>query len=500
MKKNTEPVPGFDGITGIPRLPSVVRYYDDFSDSYNELRDLETTDRWTIWYDGKSAALEFGCFDTSIKPLIKCWCAYSLGVLSPRTVHSYYLGVRKLDAKDIFVAVTTVPHQIRSFWKRLHGRQVSYYSFESLQNLLAFCCRHGIARWTEGFTDLISQLELPKRDKYASVRSGDVFITTAEESAIVRYFDQCSNLVTIEPDKCSDGMLEEASALLCSYSFGPRPKQIALLKMRDIRVRNNSSESSPSAHLTFTMIKQRSEKRKYPMVRRVKKDWCPIIAEFHRRCHLRGLSGTDHIFQRTPYEVAKLIADLTERISGIRRTATELRHSAAQRLVDAGVSEEELAEFMGHTDLNTGLIYFRSSFSQAERVNRALGVSEVYRQVARIAHNRFISTDELMHLKGDQQIAGVPHGIPISGIGGCSSGQPNCPYNPVMSCYGCPKFMPVTTPDIHRRVLEDLREIFKMIYAASRAERGSPAFQLEKTIAEVQGVLAELEAPDELPS
>jgi len=189
-----------------------------------------------------------------------------------------------------------------------------------------------------------------------------------------------------------------------------------------------------------------------------------------------------------------MLADMTERLLNGRRTVTELRHTAAQRLVDAGASEEELAAFMGHSDLNTGLIYFRSSVSQGERVNQVLGVSAVYQRVAKIAHDRFVSAKELTELKGDQQIGGVPHGIPIAGIGGCTLGQPSCPYNPIMSCYGCSKFMPVADSGVHKKVLEDLRGVMKFFYAASRAERGSPAFQLEEMISSVQAVLNELGA------
>jgi hypothetical protein len=84
--------------------------------------------------------------------------------------------------------------------------------------------------------------------------------------------------------------------------------------------------------------------------------------------------------------------------------------------------------------------------------------------------------------------------MPIAGIGGCTSGQPNCPYNPVLSCYGCSRFMPLSDARIHKRVLEDLRHVLKLFYTASRAERGSPAFQLEETISKVQGVINELGA------
>ncbi len=279
---------------------------------------------------------------------------------------------------------------------------------------------------------------------------------------------------------------------MCSYQFGFRPKQIAMLEMRNIRIWNDGLEARPAAHLTFTMIKQRSAKRVFPMVRRVKREWSPIFIELFQRVHQKGLTGADHVFQRTPSECGQVIVDTLGLVLQRRRTAGELRHTAAQRFVDAGASEEELAAFMGHSDLNTGLIYFQSSPAQAERVNRALGISATYQRVAKIAHDRIITPQELAELKGDQQIGGVPHGIPISGIGGCSQGQPSCPYNPITSCYGCTRFMPIADPLVHQKVLDDLRGVVKFFYAASRGERGSPAFQLERTISNVRSVIEEL--------
>ena len=179
-------------------------------------------------------------------------------------------------------------------------------------------------------------------------------------------------------------------------------------------------------------------------------------------------------------------------------TATDLRHTAAQRLVDAGASHEELAEFLGHAQTNTGMIYYTTSASHAERVNRALGASTIYRQVAKIAHDRFISPGELAALKEEKQIAAVPHGMPISGIGGCTSGQPSCPYNPVTSCYGCRKFMPTTDLGLHIQVLTDMRDVVLLFERSSRGDVQSPAYmQLQRTIAEIQTVIGELEGDDE---
>lgn len=187
------------------------------------------------------------------------------------------------------------------------------------------------------------------------------------------------------------------------------------------------------------------------------------------------------------------IANTTEAILPERRTATELRHTAAQRLVDAGASHEELAEFMGHSDIDTGLVYFQVSANQAERVNSALGISDIYQNIAKIAHDRFVDLVTLSKLKGEQQIGGTPHGIPISGIGGCASGQPACQYNPVMSCYGCRKFMPINDVSVHESVLTDFRSIVTFFEKASLGEENSPAYmQLKRTISNVQSIIQEI--------
>lgn len=100
-----------------------------------------------------------------------------------------------------------------------------------------------------------------------------------------------------------------------------------------------------------------------------------------------------------------------------------------------------------------------------------------------------------MKLKGEEQIAGVPHGIPIVGIGACKTGQPSCPFNPVTACYGCPRFLPVADMSIHAEALRGFREIVSFFHTSSRGEEASPAYlQLKRTISEVQTVMTDLEA------
>jgi hypothetical protein len=223
----------------------------------------------------------------------------------------------------------------------------------------------------------------------------------------------------------------------------------------------------------------------------VKRDWGAIFVKYHESADQDGQMPADHFFGLTPVEIQHVILRVTTKL-GEPRGASDLRHSFAQRLVDSGANEEEVAERMGHSHLDTALVYFIYSRSMAARVNEALGISEVYNTILRFAHEPFISPEELWALKGDQQIAGTPHGIAIAGIGGCKSGQPNCPYNPVLSCYGCHRFMPIAEREIHIRTLESIKELLSYVLSSSYGESGSPAFQLKAIIANIQSVISEL--------
>ncbi|MCP1290407.1 site-specific integrase [Chromobacterium sp. S0633] len=282
--------------------------------------------------------------------------------------------------------------------------------------------------------------------------------------------------------------------LMCAYQFGMIPLQIAWVKLRDIRIWEDSDILNPAVHLTFPMLKQKTASNSKPLTRKVKHEWSILICELYSRRYAYGTTGKSRLLAADSGEEAgRRISILLGQLIPGGATATDLRHTAAQHLVDAGASQEELAEFMGHSDITTGLVYFEASANQAERANKALGLSDIYSKVARIAHDKFISTDELAELKDDQQVASVPHGIPIAGIGGCSNGQLLCSSNPILACYGCHKFMPIDEIRIHEQVLSDFRGIVKFFHESSRGDKDSPAYlQLQRTISSVQAVIDEL--------
>lgn len=495
MKPNPLEKPSTQLSSALPELPCTLRYYDDFSDAYVSIRNPDGENEWPLSIAGHTERLNFLHFGQEFRQLIKCWCAFQLQTLSPFTARLRFWCMKNTPVDDLRLICTSSPKTINLIWQRL--RSTNHYDAKymgSLKSVLVFFAYNNLYSWSPDHSEFLSTLPLPAVDKYASVRTGNAFLSTDEEAALVEHFDSLSQMVLIHPVAVPYAELRDTTVLICSFQFGLRPMQIGRLQMRDVRIWNNDDDT-PAVHLTFKMAKQHSSSKSLPVTRKVKREWAPLFIELFHRAQTEGLKGADRLFgvdsSRT---TASIIINKTGKLLPESRNATELRHTAAQRLVDAGANQEELAEFMTHTDLDTGLVYFQASANQAERVNQALGVSSIYQKVAKIAHDRFISRDELAHLKGEQQIGGVPHGIPIVGIGGCASGQPACPYNPVTSCYGCRKFMPLNNAEVHKTVLAEFRKVVTFFVEASRGEENTPTYmQLMRTISSIQSVITEIE-------
>lgn len=452
-----------------------------------------------LLFDGTQKRLDFTRLGSECSFIFKHVFAFTLAQdLSVKTVASYLASMHHLTLDDIAMLVDAGPTRIGAVWKTLRARALPRGVYVACKYVLHLLCAYRLNDWSNDYRDYLSTtLPLPALDKYAGVRSGDVFLSADEEAIIVRYLDDIVERLAQNDTRCpTKNELIDAGMLLCSYQFAMRPIQIAMLDIRHVRIWHDEISGHPTVHLTFHTAKQRGGKKRIAMTRRVKTEWAPLFVKWEARLKVECVPSSAKFFLvESSEEVGNRISTLVRALLGSDDigTATDLRHTAAQRLVDAGASHEELAEFLGHAQTNTGLVYYATSASHAERINRALGASAVYQRVAKIAHDRFISTEELAQLKGEQQIAAVPHGIPIAGIGGCTSGQPVCPYNPVTSCYGCRKFMPVTDKALHERVLSDMRDVVLFFDRSSRADTNSPAYlQLQRTIAEIQTVINDL--------
>ncbi|WP_175828802.1 site-specific integrase [Burkholderia cepacia] len=490
-------------VSSLPALPSLIRYYDEFDDVTRSIASPDKAEAFELLIYGRTHRLDFSRYSTAYGMLVKQLFLHLLGEgLHVVSAFKAAGGSMYFSVGEVEKLMGAGPYKIGREWIIMRARDLPQDAYRFAKTLLRLLCAHRLCGWSPTYGEFIrTALPGPASDSHAGVRSGDVFLSIDEEAAIVRHLDEMVASLGASPISASStDTIRDAGMLLCAYQFAMRPIQIAMLPMRNVRIWHDASDGPPTVHLTFHMAKQRSESTRRPLTRRVKREWAPLLVELNARRKAEGAAGAVRFFGvQSVAEAGNRIAALVRKLIGSDDigTATDLRHTAAQRLVDAGASHEELAEFMGHSYVQTGLVYFRTSASHAERVNRALGASDIYRGVAKIAHDRFISPEDLTLLKGEQQVAGVPHGIPIAGIGGCTSGQPSCPYNPVTSCYGCRKFMPVHDKAMHERVLASMREVVVFFERSSRGDVRSPAYlQLQRAIAEIQTVINELESED----
>lgn len=480
----------------LPNLPKVFRYYDDFNDEIKTIKNIYDAKSIKLSGRGRFGKIDFTHYDKNQSIIIKNLTVFLLSEdLSPITVSSYINAARCLTLNELREMLSCGPHGIIEAWLKLRSKEYTRHLYLFVRSILRMLSAYRIGGWSEEYVHLLhNTLQLPATDKYAGVRTQDAFISVYDESIIVSYLDDIADSLKKFPGKICINSLIDSAMLLCSYQFGMRPLQIAFVRMMDVRRWHESDGVSSSIHLTFLMIKQKSGIKSKPLTRKVKSEWSNIVGELYSRRMENGATGNDKLFAvKTASEAGSKISNLLKKLIPRGVSATDLRHTAAMRLVDSGASKEELAEFLGHSDVNTCLVYFTASATQNELVNKALGISEIYSTVARISRDKYISADELSQLKDEQQIAGVPHGIPIAGIGGCSSGQPLCHSNPILACYGCHKFMPIHDISIHEQVLDDFRKILNTFRGVSRDEKSSPPFlQLQHTISCVQAIIEEI--------
>ena len=163
------------------------------------------------------------------------------------------------------------------------------------------------------------------------------------------------------------------------------------------------------------------------------------------------------------------------------------------------MSQRELADFMGHSDIDSCLVYYQNSAIHGHIVNRALGLSPIYSKIGEFSKQEFITPDKLNNLADDQQVGGAAHGIVLAGIGGCSIGQSLCSLSPAISCYTCPKFLPINHLDTHEAVADELRDVVINFEQFGLGDQSNPAFaQLTNTLAQLSKTIVALKKASEV--
>ena len=472
----------------LPLIPRAVKYWDDFEEKDRILRFDGPSKEIVLHDDGRAFKYDLAPLSEFQRGIIVLITAHILEAGDPSSAQawlSHIFGTMGRATPKIvsFLAIQT-PHEIQRTWSTIFLPEFTNAAEANcLRKLLHCFCRESVGDWSPSYHSMVSNLPSPRQDPFAAVRSGECFIPVADQKKIYRFIDGTAKSLSTN-DSVDINRLIDATAIILADQHAFRCGTIARIKVADVRVHKGGV-----VHITAAVIKKQRNSQRIHITRKVKQDWAQIVRSL---VELRGKEDTSKHTNRkllglTPDEVTKCIGNRTESLTGTRWTATDFRHTSAQRQVDMGASADELADFMQHNNVLVGNVYFDQSPNQAKLVNDALAISPVYSVLPEIHRNRTIDKQALMGIPEERQIGGMPHGSPIAGIGACDSPQSICQKNPVLSCYGCRKFLAVSDVKIHQHVVDTLRMVVISFFKAGLGdERSSAYLQLKRTISIAQ--------------
>jgi len=482
-------------------LPPVVRYFDDFDNNTHSIPNLAESNQVVLQLDGMNLNIGFAIYGpaaTITKHVFVDW----LGRHDPHTVYSHCKNVKsyveRCGLDHLINLIVSTPFDARGYWNTIVLSEAKAGESWSVRSLLHSLCRLNIGHWSPPAASIIRGLKSPRVDKYRVVRAGDCFLPLDQQAMIVNHIDSMCAKLAADTASLDNEEVRDVCMLVMSFQYAFRPGQLARIELADVRL-----FSTGAVHVAASLIKQQDNSKRIRINRKVKREWGPLFNELVERREAGTIQPEEGVpprllFGLTPQGVSRAIMELTEELTGEAWSPTDLRHTAAQRLADGGISHAGLTEFMGQTSDRIANVYFDKSPAQAQRINEALAISPIYSNLAKIAKTKTIDKAMLLGLPSDQQIGAVPHGVPIAGIGGCGLGQSLCMKNPVLACYTCSKFMPLGDPEIHEEVLESLRPVVTEFAAASRNNEQSPAYaQLKGTLDAVRRVVEELKSDGE---
>ncbi|WP_370156493.1 tyrosine-type recombinase/integrase [Ferrovibrio sp.] len=489
--------------TSLPVMPTVIRYEDDYAGKIRSVSTEKDPNVWEIIADGKRKIIRWDTLPLESVPFLKGWLAWHLA-RHDATSSLYRASSMASQATDLAVflgGLLNEPHVSAAYWRDVVVTTARHSSqLELLKSILQFFCESFVGPWTPAHADMVRQWPWGiRKDFRKTVRTGEAFLTMDEERLIISYFDDLNRQIH-QGHFVSSAELRSACILYWSYQHAFRTIQIASLNVEDITIREPFSSGPPTIHAKFYAAKQRTSEKRVPMLRKVKSEWASMMAEYQRRriaspnMFVTEKDRPQSFFGLPPQRIQIIIKAATFKVTAIERTQTELRHTGAQRLVDAGATEIELADYLGHSDITSGLAYFEASPTQADRVNKALGISPIFGNITSFLSTSMLRKEQLLKLPPDSQVGAVPHGIAIFGIGGCSQGQSLCEKNPALSCYTCSKFLPLADSKIHKEVRDHFQGVVKFFADESKGESASPAFmQLRRTLEAVESLILTIE-------
>lgn len=458
-----------------PVAPATLSVYDKYSKATFVIRSDEAA--WTFSYKGGAAEpVQFA--EGADGELQRRLALLTAGRATP-TVLSKTARVLVRHWSCTVALLATPTEQLRAAWD-VHAQTADLSSVH--KRVLKLACTAGVGHWSPRFLALVKSLDTRVNASMArranELESRQRVVSPTLQAQIVNALDSAA-----QNDGLTREHLQGASALALIFQHGVRPVQVVCLDVEHVRFFKDAGDELACV-VSFHAAKQEDGKE-FEIPRQVKPEWVPLIARLHA---LALLEGRTRLFDGSDTSVLWARARSLCKAVGVQLkcSATELRHTGAQTLADAGHSRKSIQTFLGHVNEATASVYIRASLPQAELINSALGASKLYKTILGIASKDFVTLEEVSSAAEDQQIGGVVGESLVAGIGLCRAGQSNCVYNPVTSCYGCQKFMPSMDRRSHVEAVEGMRQQVR-VYLQRGIQGDNPAYrQLTRALAGAQ--------------
>jgi hypothetical protein len=464
-----------------PVAPATLSIYDKYSDTSYAIHANDET--WTFSYKGHPETIVFASGETG--SLQRRLALLISGRRSPSTLHRTGRTLVKMW-ETVVALLLTHPEKLRTTW----DAHVTTGSLAELnKKVLKLACKANVGHWSSRTLPLVSSMETRANASVARrtgmIEGRQMIVSAGLQADIVNVLD-----AAVTNTDLPSTHLEGAAALALIYQHGVRPVQVLCLNLEHVRFFRDATNELACV-VSFHAAKQR-DGREFEILRQVKPEWVPIVERLYASA---VCSGRSRLFEcsnsSTLWFRATALCKLLNVVLGC--TASQLRHTGAQALADAGHSRNSIQQFLGHVRGHSARVYIHASLQQTALINSALGASRLYKTIHAIARKEYVTLEEMLTADEDQQIGGIVGETLVAGIGLCRAGQSQCSYNPVTSCYGCSKFMPSRDEPRHREAVEGMRQQVR-VYLANGVQQENPAYrQLARALSGAQQALDAIE-------
>ncbi len=270
-------------IRNLPKLPSHIRYVDDYDEDWRTVEKPYESDVWQVNFDTSRVNMNFANFqDIDVRYLLKHFIFWLLGRNAPGYVARCFgalLAIKENQSESWFIKAIDMPvEEWKLHWDSSWSDSSTDANVLTIKLLLNFFCELSIGHFCEENQDFIRFLPVRYVSGYRGVQSGEVILTVPEETAIICYLDEMARKSNI----LNDAELLKASLLCISYQHGLRPVQICRLNLAEFTIFEDV-DGIKTAHFQAHRAKKRTPEARFGFRRRVKREWSPILVEYLTR-------------------------------------------------------------------------------------------------------------------------------------------------------------------------------------------------------------------------